>query len=328
MDAYLEIANSVLEAERRPLSPRTILTAAYQRGLVPQHLYGKTQHKTLQARISEDIIGRRENSLFFRTEPGKFFLRRFLADQSVPEEFRTVFPTRRRIRELVRGPALAVEHQHLSQIAARDVPIGWKKVLGLLNANCFRYGDPRKKDEGLVFIRSFVCVFRSHEVLSYRAGRYREDRDSFLLRRSIGFSTFVHLDDRTLFNFRDFGIIESGIRAAQIDLDIPSPVPAEPLKGKLGYFIWPSEVDGPSELLAVIDFECPDWFEPTRRRLALNDLAWLDASKPVNDIDDFDPWSKLVLLARFKSHSHLDKALGSHSPRYRQAKRRVSQVSD
>jgi hypothetical protein len=304
------------------------LTAAYQRGLVPKHLHGKTQHKTLQARISEDIVDRRESSPFFRTEPGKFFLRRFLTDQSVPEEFRTVFPTRRRIRELVRGPALAVEHRHLSQIARRNVPIGWKKVLGLLNADRFCYSDPRKQNADLVFVRSFVCVYREHEILSYRAGRYREDRDSFLLRRSIGFSTFVHLDDRTLFNFRDFGIIESGIRAAQIDLDIPTPAPAEPLKGKLDYFIWPSEIDGPSELLAVIDFECPKWFEPTRRRLALNDLAWLDASKPVNDIDDFDPWSKLMLLARFKSHAHLDKALGSYSPHSRQAKRRVSQVSD
>ena len=328
LDAYLQIASRVLEAERRPLSPRTILTAAYQRGLVPKYLHGQTQHKTLQARISEDIVDRRETSLFFRTEPGKFFLRRFLSDQSVPEEFRIVFPTRRRIRELIRGPALAIEYRQLSRIAERNVPISWKTVLGLLNADHFRYDDPRKKDTDLVFLRSFVCVCREQEILSYRAGRYREDRDSFLLRRSIGFSTFIHLDDRTLFNFRDFGIVEAGLRAAQIDLDIPAPIPSEPLKGRLRYFIWPTEIEGPSQLLAIIDFNCPPWFEPTRRRLALNDLAWLDVSKPVNDIDDFDPWSKLILLAHFRSYQRLDKALGSHSPHPRQTKRRVSKVSD
>jgi hypothetical protein len=318
----------VLEAERRPLSPKTILTAAYQKGLVPTHLHGKTQHKTLQARISEDIIGRREGSLFFRTQPGKFFLRRFLNDQSVPEEFRTVFPTRRRIRELVRGPALAVEYDHLNKLAKRNIPISGKKILRLLNSDCLRYGDPRKRNDNLVFLRSFVCVYRENELLSYRAGRYREDRDSFLLRRSIGFSTFVHIDDRTLFNLRDFGVMESGVRAAQIDLDIPTLIPAEPLKAKLGYFIWPTETDRPSDLLAVIDFECPDWFEPLKRRLALNDLSWLDMTKPVNDIEDFDPWSRLILLDHFKSYAQTDKEIGTNSPHSRQIKRRVSQITD
>jgi hypothetical protein len=185
-----------------------------------------------------------------------------------------------------------------------------------------------KKNENLVFLRSFVCLYRDHEVLSYRAGRYREDRDSFMLRRSIGFSTFVHADERTLFNSNDFGVIESGVRAAQIDLDIPDTQPAEPLKAKLGYFIWPTEKDGPSDLLAVVEFECPRWFEPLKRRLALNDLSWLDISKPVNDIDDFDPWSRLILLAHFRSYAQVDKNIGTHSPYPRQNKRRISKIPD
>src|SRR3954451_24786115 len=100
---------AILRAERRPLSPRAILAAACRSGLVPPHLFGKTQHKTLQARVSEDIIARREHSPFFRTAPGRFFLREFLADTSISEEFRRPVPTRRRIRELIRGPALAIK---------------------------------------------------------------------------------------------------------------------------------------------------------------------------------------------------------------------------
>ena len=104
MDAYLSIALDILRQERRPLSPRSILAAAYKRGLVPEHLYGKTQHKTLQARLSEDIVARRDRGAFFRTAPGKFFLRELLRDESLPEEFRRPIPTRRRRRELLRGP--------------------------------------------------------------------------------------------------------------------------------------------------------------------------------------------------------------------------------
>lgn len=321
LDAYLQIAEEVLAAERRPLSPRTILSTAYQRGLVPVHLHGRTQHKTLQARIAEDIVSRRESSLFFRTEPGKFFLRRFLTDTSVSDEFRSEFPARRRIRELVRGPALAVDYEDLKKVADRNVPISWKKISRLLNSDHYRYGDPRT-DKHLVFLRSFVCLYRDKSVLSYRAGRYREDRDSFLLRRSIGFSTFVDIDDRTLFNLRDFGIVDSGINATSIDLDLPRPSD-ETLRAKLAYFIWPNESSAQSDLLAVVHFECPRWFEPLKRRLALNDLAWLDMSKPVNDIDDFDPWSKLILLTYFKSYTFAGGLVDAHSSSPRQAKRPI-----
>ena len=153
------IAASVLEAERRPLGPKAILDAAYQRSLVPSHLHGRTQHKTLQARISEDIVERREHSLFYRTEPGRFFLRKFLTDESLPEEFRIEFPARRRFRELVRGPALAIDYALLKEIAEQDMPIPPRKIFDALRADKYHYDDPRNNNAKLVFLRSFVCVY-------------------------------------------------------------------------------------------------------------------------------------------------------------------------
>ncbi len=111
MDAYLDIAVTILRAERRPLSSHAILAEAHRAGLVPPTLYGKTQHKTLGARISEDILSHRDRSRFFRTAPGRYFLREFLEDPSIPKEHRRPFPARRRIRELVRGPALAITEE-------------------------------------------------------------------------------------------------------------------------------------------------------------------------------------------------------------------------
>jgi len=50
-----------------------------------------------------------------------------------------------------------------------------------------------------------------------------------------------------------------------------------------------------NDLLAIVRFNCPSWFEPLTRRLAINDLAWMSVSTPVNDIGDFDPWSQVVV---------------------------------
>jgi hypothetical protein len=328
VDAYLKIAASVLEAGRRPLSPRAILDTAYLRSLVPPHLHGKTQHKTLQARIAEDIVERREHSLFYRTEPGRFFLRKFLADESLPEEFRIEFPARRRFRELVRGPALAIEYSLLRDIGEQDTPITPSRILDALRTDKFCYDDPRLRNDKLVFLRSFVCVYRGPDLLSYRVGRYRDDRDTFMSRRSIGFSTFVSIEDRTLFNMESLGILEAGINAAKIDLDIPGVSEGERVNARLAYFIWSTSGTASTDLLAVIEFECPKWFEPLKRRLALNDLCWLDTSKPVNDMGDFDPWSRLVLMAYYRSYSAKSSDLEADRSSAGQYHRRLSQVSN
>lgn len=299
MDAYLQIAEAVLKTERRPLSSKAILASAYRLGIVPIHLHGKTQHKTLGARISEDILERRDRSIFFRTAPGRFFLRQLLTDLSIPEEHRRPIIARRRVRELLYGPALAFDSRDLEEITKNTNVIEPQRITALLNADCYRYDDPKNRNKHSVFLWSFVSVRKSWDVLSYRLGRYREDRDAFLFRRSIGFSTLVHRDERTLFNCDDFGIIESGIRATKIDLDMPETSANEKDSATLASFLLVSQSNEISDLIAVINYECPDWFEPIKRRLALNDLTWLDSRLSLNNVDDFDPWSRALYFNNF-----------------------------
>lgn len=300
MDSYLRIAREILLRERRPLGPRAILAAAYQYGLVPSHLFGKTQHKTLQARVSEDIIARRDRSAFFRPRPGKFFLRELLTDTSLPEEYRRPIATRRRMRELVRGPALAVDVNQLNKIATINRKIKPGKIFNILQKENYYYADKNIEDKNLVFIWSFVTVWRHSEVLAYRLGKYRENRDSFMMKKSIGFSTLVNQSDRTLFDFDDYGIVHAGARAAKIDLDIPAmerSIEEERSRSTLLYFLWTINTSV-HDLLAVIRYDCPDWFEPAKRRLAINDMHWLDSEKRNNNMEDFDPWSKIVINER------------------------------
>jgi hypothetical protein len=288
------------------MSARAILAEAYRADLVATSLHGKAQHKTLQARLSEDIIVGNERSQFFRTGPGRFFLREFLDDPSIPDELRRPFPARRRFRELVRGPALALDAGVLERVARADYPISPGVILALFKDDCARYADPRHTDGRNVFIRSFVCVLRSAQVLTYRLGRYRDDRDEFISRRSIGFSTLVQRDEFTLFNNEDRGIVESGIRVTKLDLDIPTIQSADNpsrIDASLQQFLWVTQPPNATDLLALIAMKCPDWFEPTRRRLALNDLRWLDLTTRVNNLEDFDPWSRHVLQVGYESNN-------------------------
>jgi hypothetical protein len=304
-NAYLQIAVEVLKAEKRPLTSRAIIAEAYKSGIVPSNLHGKTQHKTLGARISEDIVLKRDHSRFYRTERGKYFLRDFIDDPGIPEHFRTPFPTRRRLRELVRGPTLAIMSPRVIKLAGTSLVIEPAKILRLLVRGVHAYVNPKKDREGFHVVRPFVCVFKGAHILTYRVGHYRDDRDSFLAKRSIGFSTLVTQQDQTLFNAKDAGILDAGVRAAMIDLDLYSGNEScDQLvsKAALHRFVVSGGEVSSGDLLAVVSMQCPEWFEPTRRRLALNDLQWIDIRNHINNIEDFDPWSRSILSAFYQGN--------------------------
>lgn len=272
---------------------------AYRHDLVPSHLFGKTQHKTVGARLSEDILAHRERSLFYRSEPGRFFLREFLNDPDIPPAYRSPIVARRRQRELRRGAPLAATRAS-ALTAASSVRRAADKLRLLVETCDFHYGDARSRSGGAgeLFVWSFVMFMRGSEVLTYRHGRYREGRDSFLKRRSVGFFTPVVDKDVDLFDQGDHGIIASGLRAVAFDLDLPHVI----FRGDyynssvcVSDLVVAEDAMGHEDLLAVIAMECPPHFEPLTRRLAINDLSWMRLDVPVNHLEDFDPWSQAVV---------------------------------
>lgn len=301
MDSYLDIAHKVLRASRRPMSARGILNAAYRAQIVPEHLRGKTQHKTLQARLSEDILLHRSSSLFFRTEPGMFFLCELISDPGIPEKFKEVFPARRRTRDLQNESALGISREFIRR---------WRKdscssdLVEMLSAaerqEAVRY-LPQSGDSDYATLWTFSLVRRNNEVLSYRIGRYRDDREAFANKRTIGFPGAVTISDRSLFSQEDYGATENALRVLLLDLDLSSQsfIDENPKK-PLPIFTFEAEGDdGVTVLLVVLEWTCPDWFEPTTRKLSLNDPCWLNLSVRPNNIDDFEHWSETTLRRIF-----------------------------
>lgn len=268
--------------------------------LVPPHLHGETQHKTLQARLSEDILRGKERSRFVRTDPGKFFLRALLDDESIPAEFRKTIRARRRKRELTPDPVLCIARDSIHKLENHIYRGRWSICEDLLEAGELSYHEVKKRPQDRVPIWCFVMMVRDDSVLSYRIGRYRVHDEVMTSKRTVGFTTLVTEAQQTLFNQKDLGIIEAGVTALALDVDFPLDI--EVLEAETSDVTSVVSVTLDEEVeaaLLVIETGCPKWFEPTTRRLSMNDMKWIPFRVPPNHLEDFDPWSQAVVRGRF-----------------------------
>ena len=276
------------------MSAKGILAAAYQAQIVPAHLKGKTQQKTLQARLSEDILRYRSYSRFYRTAPGMYFLWELVSAPETSTKHQQPFRARRRTRDLKSDYPLGIHRSILKY---------WGSDLELLPIqDLFHFAEkhdallylPASGHVDYAVVRTFSLVRRFNDVLTYRVGRYRDDRDTFANKKTIGFPGTLSVHDRTLFSLHDYGVTDNALNVLHLDLDLsPRDICSDPLPVPTTRFTVEAEGYGDfSIVLIVMEWSCPRWFEPTTRRLSLNSPNWLDLSVAPNDFNDFEPWSQ------------------------------------
>ncbi|MDO5758370.1 MAG: HTH domain-containing protein [Rhodobacterales bacterium] len=299
-DTYLDLARKVLLVERCPLSAKSILDKALISGGLPPHLYGRTPHKTLQARLSEDILSRRSRSQFFRTEAGKFFLREFLEDPRVPDEMKTEYPAPRRSLQLENRSVLAVSRQDWACKFARKTVVDAEDFRARFDDSELKYlsTEELKEEVDYLPVLSFVLVHRDMRVLSYMIGRLRAGGDPLNRPRSIGFGGYVLEDHRDITYDAFFGILESGITILADGVGMPLEV-AE--KARYGGELVPRTCViskthlGEEAIFAIADYKCTGTFDPGRPNLSFTGLKWLEKFSMPNDVSNFDPLSLLML---------------------------------
>jgi HB1, ASXL, restriction endonuclease HTH domain len=294
MDSYLDVAYQVLKHARRPMPAKAILETAIKAQILPEHLRGKTQHKTLQARLSEDILYNQPATQFFRTEPGIFFLCEFQSDPNIPEKFKERFPARRRTRDLQKEAPLAISRSFLTSWQKNGVKLKFDHLFRAAeDENAVKYLFEIDYEK-FATVWTFSLVRRKNSVLSYRVGRYRDDREAFVNKRTIGFSGALTINNHSLFSIEDYGASDSALNVLLLDLDLsPQAFGGDtPSKPEPVCAFETNSDDGKAVLLLIYEWGCPEWFEPTSRRLSLNEPCWLDLTVPTNNLDDFEPWSK------------------------------------
>jgi hypothetical protein len=299
-DAYLNVAEQVLLDSRRPLRPREIIDTAYAHQLLPWHLHGSTQHKTLHARMSEDVASNPALSRFFRTGPGVFFLQSFLEDPSIPTNYKEPYFARPRRRELRRERILTLDGFNQEGSGVSDPFIGIKHLEGQFARGRYRFIAPMELDrhpDGIA-VHSFVLVFHGNTVLSYRCGKFFPDSAPLKGKRSIGLGGAVYASDPDMLFEDMFGIIGSGINELGYGIGLSKNLSEEARYGSrvkpCTAVLLPRSGGRPAVLHVVLAYECPPDFLPSKAALSVNDLRWLDICNPANTLDGLDLTSELL----------------------------------
>jgi HB1/ASXL restriction endonuclease-like protein with HTH domain len=296
MNSYLMLATKVLSEAHQPLSAKQILKAAYRWQLVPPDLYGKTQHKTLQARLAEDILQRRDKSDFVRTAPGRFFLRRLLNDSSIPARHRREFLAPLRADQLRRFHVLCISRDDVFRIQRRDGRFPRFPEISKCGLQ-YRRLSMVKGDESICYLRIFVLLCRDGQILLHRSPTsFGDPLDGQV---SFGLVGFIKREDQSLFSTDPFGVAEAATRTIFEQLRLPVRVLArlhpaldtEALSCVIG-----SEEDQTSGVIVVaFPFVVPASPE-IDESIALSDkFSWHDRPARINNMAQLDNWSRNLL---------------------------------
>jgi hypothetical protein len=147
-------------------------------------------------------------------------------------------------------------------------------------------------------VHSYVVVHRQSEVLSFRCGKFTPQSDPLHGMRSIGFGGAVLATDVDILYNSFFGIIGNGVNELVYGLGLPRRLAEDARYGNHLRPHFGTVVGSPQNELrylhVVLSYRCPDDFTPTKAALSLNDLRWVQANNPGNNIDDYDQTSRLL----------------------------------
>ena len=299
MDSYLEIARKVLLETRRPLSARQILKAAYRMQVVPTDLFGRTQHKTLQARLSTEILHRKARTDFYRTGPGIFSLRSLRGSHTSVLQHTREYAAPSRAAQLGRFEVLAFTRSSLYGITPIDgVRLRASDLYRISNTYSKLKDVPR--DGNVVALRMMVLLL--HEGCLLLRQKRPVGADSLPSRTAVGLEGVIKSDDKQLFSEDEFGLMEAASRTTAEWLSL-SPVVVSRLQPLTTYREAPflfEQRSQPSadDLMMFVAFDCanvPEIIEATRDK-ALFD--WQNLPVRANDLDRFDRWSARIIEDR------------------------------
>ncbi len=267
------------------MSPRAILSVARELKILPTHIYGKTVHKTLQARISEDIAIKGERSRFFRSEPGKFFLRSLVGDESVPVAYKEEYFARPRARDLRNFEVVttsATKNFHYRGLAHQ----------------CFesvKFDEASRRDDVATLV-AFSVVYRNGSVLTHSVPHDSTSRCKSAC-KALGFGYPITPDDADLFSEDYFGADNAAVNGLSRDFGFDPMFVTKYFdvqlsdEGEAGVCESP---DFGKMRPVLIFFRAPADFNPLKRRLALKDLHWWDLNRIPNDLSELEGASKTL----------------------------------
>jgi predicted NUDIX family phosphoesterase/dephospho-CoA kinase len=299
---YLWVAETVLRKHGRPLKAREIVSFGIEDGLFADRELSKTPQKSMQARLSIDILDKGADSKFLRTGRGLFFLRENLTAEknSVPQEYTAI----RRIPSPPSENVLTISRAGYKDVLDfQGIDVLHADRLKKLLASPHLTYMPRTQAETVSDHKQFVTytiIQNKTQILSFRRGQY--NRAAAFLRGAhcVGFGGHVTENDLDMFTYHDHGIRANAAREISEEIRFKDSRPTiDPANIELlGILNDDSSDVGLRHLAIVLRYWTPEsagWDRPLRGEASVSQLRWIDLRRPKLNLTDFEYWSQLCL---------------------------------
>lgn len=209
-DSYLDLARTILAARGMPLSAMDILAEARKYGVLPEHLHGRTMHKTLQARISEDIVSKRFRSSFYRTGPATFFLRDMAAGARIHESSWVEYIGTPRQKSLQRQRVLSLQISK-SAGGVLSCPLVWLVDEMSSERAVYLHRQAAQERADTFMVMTFSIIKKGNDIVCHRPGRFSEFSE-FKDKETAGFRSYISEFDIDLLNDDVVGVRRNSAR--------------------------------------------------------------------------------------------------------------------
>lgn len=308
MSEFILIAEKVIEHEKRAMSAIEIVDYAQKRKMFSDNISGKTPHQTMKAKLSVHIRKHGNNSIFVRTQKGKFYLRKLLTpSQQVYEAIPIKKPKPKENVLVFKSELLGTASRF------QGISIYWKqKMQSLINSkHCFYV--PRIEaeiDNSIKQVLTYVLITRSDdEVLAYNRGNYNRVEDFLRGAACIGFGGHVIEPDNDLINSDDMGIYNCVVRELTEELKLPDIDKRRILNREgincVGVLNDDSSEAGQRHIAFIFKYQVSNhsyWNSPVRGEKSITKLRWFKTNANKVHIWEFEYWSQLCLARYFKKH--------------------------
>lgn len=294
---FLQAAYAVLQKTGKPMSPKDIVERAIGEGFLSDTRAGRTPRCTLNSKLSVHILKMGEKSLFVRTAPGLFDIRRFGQDvYTVPPR-----PPRPFKEQVLVFPSDWLDSHERFQGLKRT----WEPIVKTLfaSAKC-SYLDriEAEQSEQWKQVLTYVMVSRKGQLLAFKRGTYSRVEDFLRGCQCIGFGGHVASSDLNILDAHNMGVMNCAARELDEELRLPEDDILRLQNGEglqiVGILNDDSSLTGRRHFAVIMRYETsdsPKWDTIKAKEHSVTQLRWLRPTAPSFSLWDFEYWSQLCL---------------------------------
>jgi predicted NUDIX family phosphoesterase len=284
---YLRVAEIVLGKSLVPLSAREIVDRGIEQGLFGDHVMGETPQKSMQARLSMDILNRAGTSSFVRTARGRFALRSSIDLKATSPDrseaaSSTEYVAERRVLRTPKEEVLCIPEPAFREVLTfQGIDTDATPILDrFLNTNSTAYvgrAEAETRNDAKQFV-TYVLVQCGQRLLFFKRSYLSRAAEFLRGSKCIGFGGHVSAADLDILSRSDFGLSSCARRELAEELYLPD----APLRKRAQKST--TEIDHPNKATINLFQSVPlerlgvlndDSSEVGRRHVAIVYRAWL-----------------------------------------------------